>query len=99
MLDQGCGLEASPRWVRRRFLAETGTTSNLKVNTGTITKRCIFVDAIASSAGHKYFVNTELTKIKITVIIYLKWHNLDYPCYPVGRKHVTFPVNTKHNIL
>jgi len=40
-------------------------------------------------------VNIELTKIKITVV---KWHNLDYPCYLVGRPHVTFPVTTKHNI-
>jgi len=31
------------------------------------------------------FVNIELTKIKITVVINLKWYNLDYPCYPVGR--------------
>ena len=57
MLNQGCGLEASPRWVRRRFLAETGA-SKLKGNTGTITQRCIFDDEISSSAGHKY-VNRE----------------------------------------
>ena len=44
-------------------------------------------------------VNTELTKIKITVVIYFKWHNLDYPCYLVARLHVTFPVTTKSNIL
>ena len=40
-------------------------------------------------------VNIELTKIKITVVINLKWHNLDYPCYLVGRTHVTIPVTTK----
>ena len=42
-------------------------------------------------------VNNELTKIKITVVINLEWHNLDYPCYLVGRTHVTIPV-TKRNI-
>jgi len=41
------------------------------------------------------FVNVELTKIKVTVVINLKLHNLEYPCYPVGRQHVTFPVTTK----
>ena len=40
------------------------------------------------------FVNIELTKIKITVVINLKWFNLDYPCYLVGRPQVTFPVTT-----
>ena len=42
-------------------------------------------------------VNIELTKIKITLVINLEWHNLDYPCYLVGRPHVTFPV-TKRNV-
>ena len=45
------------------------------------------------------FVNIELTKIKITVVINLKWHNHDHPRYLVGRPHVTFPVTTKRNIL
>ena len=41
-------------------------------------------------------VNTELTEIKITVLINLKWHNLDYPsCYLVGRPHLMFPLTTK----
>jgi hypothetical protein len=48
MLDQGCGLKASPSWVRRQFVVET-RASKLK---GTITKRCTFVDEISSSAGH-----------------------------------------------
>jgi len=43
-------------------------------------------------------VNIELTKIKITVVINVKWHNINYPCYLVGRPHVTFPVTTKRNI-
>ena len=42
MLVQGCGLEASPRWVRRQFFADT-RASKLKGNTGPITKRCVFV--------------------------------------------------------
>jgi len=43
-------------------------------------------------------VNTELTKIKITVVINLKWYNPDYACYLVGRPNVMFPVITKRNI-
>ena len=43
-------------------------------------------------------VNTELTKIKITVVINLKWYNPDYPGYLVGRPNVMFPVATKRNI-
>jgi len=30
-------------------------------------------------------------------MISLKWHNLDYPCYPVGRQ-TTFPVTTKRYV-
>jgi len=41
-------------------------------------------------------VNTELTKIQVTVVINLKWSNLDYPsCHLAGRPHLTFPVITK----
>ena len=43
-------------------------------------------------------VNIGLTKIKITVLINLKWHNLDYACYLVGTPHLTFPVINKRNI-
>jgi hypothetical protein len=40
-----------------------------------------FVDEIYSSAGrNKLIVNIELTKVKVTVVINLKWHNLSYPC-------------------
>ena len=39
-----------------------------------------------------------LTKITITVVINLKCHNLHYPCHPVGRPHLTFPVTTKRSI-
>jgi hypothetical protein len=37
-------------------------------------------------------MNNELTKkkIKIIVVINLKWHNLDYPCYPAGRPKRNF---------
>ena len=44
-------------------------------------------------------VNIELTKINMTVVINLKWHNLHYPRYLVGRPHVTFPVTTERSIL
>ena len=53
---------------------------------------------LAMPDRNSVIVNTELTKIKVTVVINLEWHNLDYPCYPVGRTHVTFPVTTKSNI-
>jgi hypothetical protein len=77
-------------------LADT-REGKLKGNTGTITKRCISFMKFSSSAGHKNLIlNTELTKIEITVVINLKWHNLDYPsCYLVGRPHLTFPVTNK----
>jgi hypothetical protein len=54
MLDQGCGLEARPSGVRRRFMADI-RASNLKRKYGTTANRCIFVDEISSSAGHTYF--------------------------------------------
>jgi hypothetical protein len=99
MLDHGCDLEATPKWGRREFLDDI-RASELKGNTGAVKKILLyFVDDICSCAGHKHLiVNTELTAIKITLAINLKWHNLDYPCYPVGRPHVTFPVTTKNNI-
>jgi hypothetical protein len=97
MLDQGCGRETSPKWVRRQFLADT-RVGKLKGNTGTITKRCILLmKFLAVPDTSVLTVYIELTKIKITVVINLKWHNLDYPCYPVGRPYVTFPVTTKRN--
>ena len=43
-------------------------------------------------------VNTEFTKIKITVVMNLKWYTPDHPCYLAGRPSVMFPVNTKSNI-
>ena len=43
-------------------------------------------------------VNTQLTKIKVILVISFEWPNLDYPCYPVGRPHVAFPVTTNRNI-
>ena len=42
-------------------------------------------------------VNNELTKIKITVVINLKWYNLDYPCYLDGSP--TFKVSGDHRTL
>ena len=29
--------------------------------------------------------NIELTKIKVTVVMNLEWHNLYYHCHPVGK--------------
>ena len=86
MLDQGCGLEASQRWVRRQFLADT-RTSKLKGNTEKLINRCILLlKFLEVPDENKLIVNIELTKIKVTVVINLKWHNLGYPCYLVGRQ-------------
>jgi hypothetical protein len=41
-------------------------------------------------------VNTELTKVKITVRIKLKWSNLEFPSFYLVGRHLTFPVTTKH---
>ena len=40
MLDQGCGLEGSPNWVRRQFLDDTAA-SKVRGNRVTITNSCI----------------------------------------------------------
>jgi len=53
---------------------------------------------LAVSDTNVLIVNTVLPKIKITVVINLKRHNLDYPCYLVGRPQITFPMTTKSNI-
>ena len=59
-----------------------------------------FVDEIYSNAGHRHLiVNNKFAKFKITTVINLKRHNLDYPSFhAVGRPHVTFPVTTKRSI-
>ena len=60
--------------------------SKLKGKYGTKTKRCIFVDEISGSAEDKYFVNIELKRITVIVVINLNWPNLDYSsCHLVGR--------------
>ena len=98
MLNQGCDRDASTDWVRRPFLADT-RPSKLKGNTGTMKSRCILsMKFLAVPDINILVVNMELTKIKITVVINLKWPNLDCPCYLVGRPHLTFPVTTKRNI-
>jgi len=86
MLDQGYGLEASPRWVRREFLADT-RASQLKGKYGMITKKCILLtEFLTVPDTNNLIVNIELTKIKVTVVTNLKWPNLDYPsCHLVGR--------------
>jgi hypothetical protein len=63
-----------------------------------ITFRCtLLMKFLAVPDTNILIVNIELTNIKITVVINLKWHNLDYPCYLVGRPRVRFPVTTKCN--
>jgi hypothetical protein len=54
---------------------------------------------LAAPETNILIMNIELTKNKITVVINLKWHSLDYPRYLVGRPHVTFYVTTKRNIF
>jgi hypothetical protein len=53
---------------------------------------------LAAPDTNSVIVNTELTKIEVTVVINLEWYNLGYPCYPVGRPHVTSPATTRRNI-
>ena len=53
------------------------------------------MEFLAVPDTNNVIMNTELTKIKVTVAINLKWHNLDYPCYPEGRPHVTLPGTTE----
>ena len=56
------------------------------------------MELLAVRDTRNLIVNIELTEIKVTVIINWKWHNLDYPCYPVGKPHVMFPVTTRRYI-
>jgi hypothetical protein len=84
MLDQGCGLEASPKCVRRQFLADI-LASKLKGNTKRKKKCILLMKFLAALEANTSIVNIELTKIKVTVGINLKWHNLSYHCYLVGR--------------
>jgi hypothetical protein len=59
----------------------------------------VLMKFLAVPDTNNLIVNTELTKIKVTVVINLKWPNLDYPsCHLVGRPHLTFPVTTKRHI-
>jgi len=53
------------------------------------------MEFLVSQNTNVLIVNTEVTKVKMTVVINFKWHNLDYPHYPEGRRHVTFPATTK----
>jgi hypothetical protein len=53
---------------------------------------------IAVPDTNKLIMNTELTQMKVTVRINLKWHNLDYPSFYLVGRHLTFPVTTKRNV-
>ena len=91
MLDQGGGRDASPNWARRHLLPDT-RVRKVKGNTA----RCVLLmKLLAVPDTNIFIVNIGLTKIKVTVIINLKWDKPDYPCYLVSRPHVTFPVTTK----
>jgi len=62
-------------------------------------KEVHFVDEILEMVDTNILiVNIELTKIKINVVINLKWPNLNYPSYLVGRPYLTFPVTTKYYV-
>jgi len=61
-------------------------------------KKCVFLlmRFLAVQYTNILIVNTELTKIKLTVVVNLKWSNLDYPsCHLVGRPQLMFPVTTE----
>ena len=53
---------------------------------------------LAMPDTNNVIVNIELTKIQVIVVINFELHNLDYPCHPVSRPHVTFPVTAKRNV-
>ena len=89
-------------WSEPKLGSETifgwHSCEQVKREYGNDKKRGVFLlwNFLAMSDTNNLIVNTELTKIKITVLINLKWHNFDYPsCYLVGRPHLTFPVTTK----
>jgi hypothetical protein len=70
----------SSETIRGRHLCE-----EVKREYGNDKKDAYFVDGIlAVPVANIVIVNIELTKIKLTGVINLKWRNRDYPCYPVG---------------
>jgi hypothetical protein len=61
MVDQGCGLEASPSWVRGQFLVGN-RAENLKGKHGTIMKRFILlIKFLTVSDTNNLIVNFEFT--------------------------------------
>jgi len=53
--------------------------SKRKGKYGTITKRCtLLMKFLTVPDTNNLIVNIELTKIKVTMTINLKWHNLEY---------------------
>jgi hypothetical protein len=72
MFDQGCNREASPNWVRRQSLADT-RARKLKEKYGII-KIGVFllIKFLVVAEANILIVNTELTKIKMTVVINLQ---------------------------
>ena len=62
------------------------TCEQVKREYGNDNKEVCFVDEILTVADtDNLTVNIELTEIKVTVVINLKRHNLEYPCHLVGR--------------
>jgi len=66
MLDQGCGLEATPNRGRREANI---SASELNGNTRGSGKKGLYFVAELYSSVRQLIVNTELTTIKITVVI------------------------------
>jgi hypothetical protein len=66
---------------RRHFLAAT-RASKSKGKYRTTTKRCILLMKFLTVPDtNNLIVNIKLTEIKVTVVIKLKWPNLDYPFF------------------
>jgi hypothetical protein len=63
MLDQECGREASPCWVRKAFLVDGGA-SKLKGKTGTIINRCFDKNFLAVSEANNLVVILNLRELK-----------------------------------
>jgi hypothetical protein len=54
---------------------------------GNDNKEVYVVDVVPSSAGHNLILSIELTKVKVTVRINLKWSNLDCPSCHLFVRH------------
>jgi len=80
MHDQGCGRDVSPK-MGSETIFSWHSWKQVRREHENDNKEVYFVDEfLAVPDTNTLIVNIELTKMKITVVINLKWLHLYYPC-------------------